>query len=307
MQDPATAIKRIQFALAYLPNFDAVPILKHLENRAAFGGLNKDELRAGLAILMDNHENTAPLAAFIAQHREKLDDAIGKLLIRMIEIQALARAGDASGARTVLDANRDAIDPNEIVRLNAIVSTAEGADPVTEFKRAYDTTKTSEALRDLITILSQRNDHRSIGPYAEELFAKTGDPMDLAFAARSYARAGNNGNFMRVVEANNAILNRDSGLRRHYAWQLFSRGRLTEALAQAQGLAQDAITRDLDLEIAIAIEIGEWETLSQPLTAYLQAVPNVPAIALIRAAHLSQAAGQGPLKDLVSAAARQRR
>ena len=111
MQDPTTALKRVQFAVAYLANFDPAPILKYLENRAAFGGLNEDELHAGLAILIDNHENTAPLAAFIAQHREKLDDTFGKLSIRKLEIQALAHAGDASGARAVLDANRDAIEP----------------------------------------------------------------------------------------------------------------------------------------------------------------------------------------------------
>lgn len=302
MQDATTAIKRIQFALAYLPNFDATPILKHLENRAAFGGLNKDELRASLAIHMDNHENTAPLAAFVAQHREKLDDAFGKLPIRTIEIEALARAGDASGARTVLDANRDAIEADVLASLNAVISTAGGADPVTEFKQAYDRTKTTEALRNLIAILCQRDEHRSIGPYAEELSAKTGDPMDLALAARSYAKAGDNDNFIRVIETNSTILNRDSGLRRHYAWQLVSRGRLKEALTQGQRLAQHDTTRDLDLEIMIAIESGEWETLSVPLAAYLQTAPNVPAIALMRAAHLSQAAGQGPLKDLVSAA-----
>jgi hypothetical protein len=123
MQDPAIAPRRIQFALAYLPKFDPALILKHLENRAAFGGLNGDELRAGLAILTDNHENPAPLAAFIAQHREKLDATFGKHPIRLIEIQALAQAGDASGARTVLDANRHAIEPDELARLNAIIST----------------------------------------------------------------------------------------------------------------------------------------------------------------------------------------
>ena len=302
MQDLATALTRIQFALAYLPNFDPAPILKYLENRADFGGLNEDELRAGLAIHVDNHENTAPLAAFIAQHREKLDNTFGKMPIRGIEIQALAHAGDASGARTVLDANRAAIEPDELAHLNAIVSAAEGADPITEFKRAYDTTKTTDALRSLIAELSKRNDHRSIGPYAEELFAKTGDPLDLVFAARSYARTGDNDNFMRIVEANIAILDRDARIRRHYAWQMFSRGRLSEALVEAQRLSEEPTSRDLDLEIAIAIESGEWETLSRPLTAYLQAAANVTAIALIRAAHLSQAAGQGPLKDLVSTA-----
>jgi len=302
MQKPATALKRIHFALAYLPDFDPALILKHLENRVAFGGLNEDELRAGLTILMHNHENTAPLAAFIAQHREKLDATFGKLPIRQIEIQALARAGDASGARTILNANNDEINPEEIVCLNAMISMAEGADPVTEFKRAYDETGTTETLRNLIGILTERNDHRSIGPYCEELFARTHDPMDLAFAARSYARAGDNDSFLRIAETNKAVLERDSELRRHYAWQLLSRGQLTEALVQANRLAETATTRDLDLEIAISIDSGDWEALAQPLRAYLQSAPNVPAIALVRAAHLAQAAGQGPLKELVEAA-----
>lgn len=302
MQNPTTALKRISFALAYLPNFDAAPILTHLENRAMFGGLNDDELRASFAILMDDSKDKARLSAFITQQRRRLEQMFGKNQLCLIEIQALAHAGNTTAARVLLDANRSEIQPDELVHLNAILATAEGGDPVAEFRLAYVKTQTVDALWNLIAALSQCGDHRSIGPYAEELFEKTNDPMHLSIAARSYAKAGESDHFMRIVQGNNAMLDRNSDFRRYYAWQLFDRGRLAEALVQAERLAEESATRDLDLEIAIAIESGEWDTLAQPLVAYLQTAPNHPAIALIKAAHLSQAAGQGPLKGLVSAA-----
>jgi hypothetical protein len=302
MEEPATALKRILFALAYLQKFDPAPILKHLENRAALGGLSAEELRAGLAIRNDDAQNTAPLAAFIAKHRDELDETIGKQPIRLVEIQALARAGDAAGARSVLDANRDLIDPDDLARLDAAISTAEGADPVTAYKRVYETTKTTESLRNLIVVLSQREDYRSIGLYAEDLFARTGDPLDLGYAARAYAHAGDNANFVRVVESLPAILDRDADLVRRYGWQLFNRGRLQDALLQAEKLGENFGMSDLDLEIAIAIESGEWETLAQPLSAYLQSAAKVSPLSLIRAARIAQASGQGPLMDLIFAA-----
>jgi hypothetical protein len=49
----------------------------------------------------------------------------------------------------VFDANKEQYDPAEIARLNAEIATAEGADPVTEYKRAYESAKTPESLRAL--------------------------------------------------------------------------------------------------------------------------------------------------------------
>jgi hypothetical protein len=72
---------------------------------------------------------------------------------------------------------------------------------------------------------------------------------------------------------------------------------LTESLF-ALGTAQ----RDLQLEIAIAVESGEWESLAKPLAAFLDDVPRYSGLMLIRAAHIAQQSGHGPLFDLVKAA-----
>ena len=73
---------------------------------------------------------------------------------------------------------------------NAAIATAEGADPVAEYKRAYENTKTPEALRALVATLARRDDYHSIGPYAEQLFALTGDPEDIGYAAKRLCKGG---------------------------------------------------------------------------------------------------------------------
>jgi hypothetical protein len=304
MSDPRKALSRIQFAFAYDPTFDPKPVASYLEKREEFGGLNDDELRAAFLIVL--HANDPPkVAGFIGKHRARLDTSFGKYGIRLVEVQALARSGDATGAKAALAEITGTIDQVEIARLNAEIATAEGADPVAEYKRAYDANPTPEALRALVATLAQREDYRSIGPYAEKLFELTNDPRDIAYAANAYARSGDNENFFRLVKAHPGVTERDDRLLSHYGWQLFHAGRLREAKLIAEQLQNKPAARDLNLEVAIAIETGEWETLSQPLTAFLQVASTLSGIALIQAAHLSQASGQGPTLDLVAAAVAQ--
>ena len=92
-------------------------------------------------------------------------------------------------------------------------------------------------------------------------------------------------------------------LRRYYAWQLLYLGRLNETAQIANAIRQQSpAQRDLNLEVALAIETGEWELLAQPLAAFLERADQLDGPTLIRAAHLAQASGQGSLLDLVQAA-----
>jgi hypothetical protein len=107
---------------------------------------------------------------------------------------------------------------------------------------------------------------------------------------------------MRIVEAHPTIKHGDPAIARHYAWQLFHRGRIKEAAAAAAELGHAASERDLNLEVAIAIETGDWEALANPLAAFAEEAPKLDAATLIRAANLAQASGQGRLGDLIDAA-----
>ena len=301
MADPARALSRVQFALAYdADNFDREPLTKYLDKRDALGGLNSDELRAALVLRL-HADDPAAIVALIAKHRARFDEGFAKVGIVAIEIQALAMAGDAASAELLLEANRELLGSQGIARLGAEIARAKGADPVAEYKRVYEANKSAETLRLLLGALIEKKEHRAVGLYAEELFALTGNPNDIAAAAQAYASAGDNDNFVRIVEAHPAIQQSDPGIERHYAWQLFYRGRIKEAIAVVE-LGRDASERDLNLEVAIALETGDWEALARPLAALADQAPKLSATTLIQAAHLAQASGQGRLRDLIDAA-----
>jgi hypothetical protein len=196
MADPARALFPVQFALAYdADNFDAEPLTKYLERREALGGLNSDELRAALVLRLHGDDPGA-IVELIAKHRVQFDEGFAKVGIVAIEIQALAMANDVASAKLLLEANQELLGQEGIARLSAEIARAEGADPIAEYKRVYDANKSADTLRLLLGALIQKKEHRAVGPYAEELFALTGNPHDIAAAAQAYANVGDNDNWV---------------------------------------------------------------------------------------------------------------
>jgi hypothetical protein len=302
MAVPANALSRVQFALAYdTDNFDREPLTKYLEKREALGGLNSDEWRATLVLRLHSNDPKA-VADLIATHRAQFDEGFTKAGIVAIEIQALAMAHDVASAKLLLEANGQLLGEEMVARLGAEIARAEGADPVAEYKRVYEANKSADTLRVLLGALIEKNENQAVGLYAEELFTLTGDPSNIGTAARAYANAGDNNNFMRIVETHPGVRRSDPAIEGHYAWQLFQRGRMKEAADAARELSRTGLGRDLNLEVAIALETGDWETLAHLLAAFLENAAKLDAAALIRAAHLAQALGQGRMLDLIDAA-----
>lgn len=212
-------------------------------------------------------------------------------------------ARDTTSARLLLDENIRVLRPDLAALLAAEIAKAEGADPVAEHKRVYEATKTPEALRALVAALAAKKDHRAVARYAEELYGHTGDPNDIAVAARALVSIGDNANFLRVIEAYPFVEKADPALARHNAWLLFQLGRFTEAKRLTDEFHRiGPEQRDLDLEVAIAIESGDWPSLGAILPAYMESPADRGGHSLIRAAHIAQAAGQGPMMALAEAA-----
>jgi hypothetical protein len=125
----------------------------------------------------------------------------------------------------------------------------------------------------------------------------------MNFAADAFFRAGDKTNFVRLAEQHGFLLDSYPHIARRYAWELFYLGRLDEARRVTdQFAAKGPLHRDLQLEIALAVETGEWERLAQPLAAYSDNADRFEGAVLIRAAHTAQASGHGPMLDLMKAA-----
>lgn len=302
MTDPGVALVRLQLAFAYDPDFNPQDVASYLARREKLGGLDRSELRAML-VLQLHSSNASAIAKLIAHYRSSLEEIFPPIAIASIEIQALAKSGEITSARRLLETNRPNFEVDAISGLEAEIAKADGADPVEQDLRHYQATGTVEALRSLLISVGRKRDHRAVAKYSEELFERTNDPQDITNAAQAFANLDDGPELIRIIDAHPSIADRDADLARAYGWNLFQIGRLKDAKAVAELLGRQAPnSRDLDLELAVAIETGEWETLVDPLSAFLRSQDNYSASDLMRAAHLAQASGRGPMMELLKAA-----
>lgn len=297
MRDMAVAIERLSLAFAFDPSFDPTSIEEYLKAREELGVFDDNDLKGALIVRIHSGE-PASVAAHIAKYRSRYNAAFKDPPIFTIEIQALAFAGDTSSARLLLHQHRDDLTAEGVTGFEALIAKCEGKDPVAEDLRVYESTRTVESLRTLVESLAAKKDHRATAKYSEELYGQSSDPRDIARAAQALALIGDGAEFTRVVESHPFLKEQHPQLLQHYAWECFRAGRLKDGQIAADQLP----SRDLQLDIAIAIESGEWESLSRPLSAFMDDVSKFSGLKLIQAAHLAQSSGQGPLVDLLRAA-----
>jgi len=300
MEDFPKALRRVQLAFRYLPTFDPAPLTRYLAGREALGGWDDDELYAAVMLALHSRDHQA-VAALTAKYRARLEQRLPPHMTLVVEVTALALAKDASSARALLDAHRESTDPAIVSRLEAEIAKAEGADPVAEYIRLYEKLGTVHELRALVETLKRQRNHRLLGLYAEKLHAQTEDPEDIVVAAKAYAATDDAANFIRVMESFPITQTRSPDLKRRYAWELLVGGRLKEAARIALELRGNA-ERDIRLEIALAIETGQWEQLASLLGQYLEKPDQYDARTLIQAAHWAHASGYGPSRELMLAA-----
>ncbi len=303
MQSPANAVQLVLLASEYDADFDSAELEAWLRERDALGGLDEYDIRAALALRIHRGDPKG-IAEFVAKHRAGCEESLGKPLALVVEMKALAKSGDAASARLLLEEGRSLLEPAIVEQLEAEIATAEGADPVSEHLRIYESTKSLLALRGLVDALFRKQDHRALGKYAELLYAITGDPEDLVNCAKAFARAGDHENFIRVMREHPFLKERDMTLKHALAWRLFDAGKLKDAQQIADELAKTESHRDLNFEVAVAIETGRWELLGLPLGAYLRDQDRYDGLTLIRAANLAQSSGYGPYQELMQAAVR---
>jgi hypothetical protein len=301
VREPQLAIQKIELALEFVDDIDVALLAEYLRKREEFGGFDDQELRA-LVVIYLNKQDHAGITNTIAKYRTRCEEIFGHSNALAMEIRALVMTNQVASAKTMLETNAEAFDSTQRARLSAQIAEAEGKDPTIDLIRAYEETKSVEALRSLIAVLLSKGDSRTLGPYAEQLYEMTRAAHDLEMAAKAYGAAGDGENFRRVVESLPILFERAPALALEYAWQLFSLGRLPEARETARRLYSSHQRRDFNLEFALAIESGQWEQLAVPLAALYEDRANQSALTLVRGAMLAHASGQGPLKDLIGAA-----
>lgn len=261
MKEGQKAVDLIPFASTFRIEFDEAPLERYLTQRKRLGGLDNRELLAEL-FLAELKMNPRDRAEFLEREEARLGQVVARATITGKRIEALVQDGQTARARTVLEQQKSDFLDYDYERVRAMIDANEGGDPRVQLEDLYLKTGSLMDLKNLVAHLRSVRDYQALQPRLEELFRKERTIENAFRLVECFFRSTQTDDSVIVafLEANQDIVDRSLDLASAKAWALSRIGRLKEAEAINNSLLEkrDSHT-DLELEINISLQSGEWE------------------------------------------------
>lgn len=265
MQDDILVFRRVRFALSYGIHFNRSALEAEIERREKLDATTAETVAADLVLAVHAFKAApANLAAFIARKRGLLLRHFNPKALACIEIEALAKAGHAGSALSVLNNSRELFpEPVTLQRLEAIIAEAGGADPVATRRATYESSGNALAdLHALIDALRQREDWRELHPLARELYRREGTLSAALLVCKCCRETRDDSALSDFLSRIGALTDQSPELQSALAWDHYRQGQLKLAKQLNDQLRSTRTHQDdRSLAINVAVESGDWSAL----------------------------------------------
>lgn len=304
VMEPETAVLFGMIALSFDLDFDWQTLKEELARKELFGNLEGIALHAAFQLTMANGK-PEEAAAFAERHHDALL-ASGAPLQTVIglRIEVAAKTGRSDLAKELFSTWRQALEPDDVTRLETIISQVdENVSAVEAWRGAFKQTGGDLELLRLVEAMISANDP-DLGESAVELWNRRHRVDDVSRAANALSNAGRDTELDALLDAIGDDGNHDQGIARHKAWAAFRQGRLADARAQCVMLRAASPDDEglRQLEINILLESGKWRDLSGIANEDWQRRDARTARQLLQAAEFSQIIQDPVCDDLARAA-----
>ena len=260
MKDPAQAVDFLPVALAFDVDFDKGPLQRYLMQRKQMGGLKGQEIIA--EVLLSEITMTArEYADFLEQEEGRLVTGVPIATLAGKRIEALLADGQIARAKHVLEEHReDFFDDYD--RLRVMILKREGEDARTTLEEIYTRTGDLLDLQNLVQGIYQAGDWTSLRPLAEKLFKLERTKFNAWRLVECMQRDPKSGcaSIVWFFKENPDVADWSDDFKSAKAWAFFYMGQVMEArIINDQLLNVRTDQTDLQLDMNIAIQLGDWE------------------------------------------------
>ena len=293
MGDGPRAVSLATVAWTFGIEFDDGPLRTWLDGRRELGGLNADE-RVAEWIAKDQSMSPDEFLAYLADHRAQLEAVIPTATLITLECEGWIRTDQLERARSIAESAKDHLGAGDYERLVAAIESAGGLDPLARLEAAYNNDKSLQNLKALVAYLHQADDFGRLRMRARELFERERTVENARFVASSErgAPGPSPGALLEFLNSIPDLISVDDDLQALKAQVLFTHGRFAEAKALNDVLLQGrGVWRDTELDVSLALYMGEWERLAAMLDAEWENRDKQDAITLLQLAHLAAESG----------------
>ena len=256
-------LRFVHLGLQFGLHLDIPAIQKAIARESALhGGITVDAALARFSLAFTQPDQVG-VANYVSRHFDELSKHIAPKAMRLVQIEALAKAKQTQRAYDLLAMGEaDGLTDLEESRLRRIIAEAEGVDPGQSRKEHYEKTHALADLVHLVDELERQRDWVALCHYGDLLFKKT---KTLNEATRLATALHNNGKCRRLLtflSANDALLSRSDTLRLLYAWALYGNGALLDARSAMSRVNRTDDRNYRDLQLRVALGLGDWHQLS---------------------------------------------
>ncbi|QGN54075.1 hypothetical protein [Novosphingobium sp. Gsoil 351] len=300
--DPATVVKFTPLSTLFDIDFDRQALARQLDQAAVVTGWDDLQLRAAFDLAVHSHDAQI-ISDFVDKHRSRLNEVVGTQAAG-IQVESLARAERFGEAREKLTAAGDEISAEERQRLADLVAHVAGEDTPDLHIERFESSGDDQDLQFAVQAMAEAKDAR-LPDFAYWLWQRRRRVDDAVMAANAFAWFGRDRELRDFFDELGDTIEHDPVLQAQLAWVRYREGRLAEAAVLTSALrAQDADNDALrQLQINIAIETGEWNSLAELCTQDLLRAEHRSARQLLQSAALATSAGNPDGKALLAAAA----
>jgi hypothetical protein len=262
-QSTSQAVRLIPLADQFQISFDTDRFWKHLNLQAKIDRLNDRELHVQY-LLAKSKLSSQDFYAFLENEEPRLAGLFPRGKTAMDKIEALLRDEQTARARAQLERDQDEIGEDDRRRISIILDAQEGKDPRAELEKLYESTCSLLDLQNLANYLRKAKDWKALKPLLAELFRRERNLHNLLCLAEcmEHSPDGADEEILDLLNSNPDLAARDLDLLGAKAHALLHLGRMAEARAlNDQLLVQRKHPRDVDRDINLALQSGDWERL----------------------------------------------
>jgi len=296
------SIEYLPLADAFKIDIDYQKIENELNRQTALCNDTNPTLGIARFVLALNQKRAPKVIEYINIHRNQLEKHIDITMLRMLEVEALAKAGLTEDAENLLKSiEKSRATSHEIKKLTRIIASVKGENPITLAISQYYESKNVSDLSHLVSLLEQSELKEKYRSCALELFNITGAETDALKVANATLAVKKFSDLHQFLNNNFGLVERSAPLAFHWAWSLFRKGDF-DGVAQWLSILKDKKNNNLDLQTLdthLAIYTGNWDALTVFVESKWKNRSELNAEQLLRAAQLAKAQAPRRAKELL--------
>ena len=293
MENGFRAVSLAPLVWTFHLEFDTGPLMAWLDGRRELGGLNAEE-RVAEWVAKSQTMSPAEFLAYLADHRAQLEAVIPTATLVILECEGCIGTDQLERARSIAENAKDRLGKGDYGRLLAVIESAGGVDPLARLEAAYNNDKSLQNLKALVAYLHKANDFGRLRVRARELFERERTVANARLVALSEGRApgASSGASLEFLISIPDLISVDDDLQALKAQALFTDGRFEDAKVLNDVLLQGrSVWQDTELDVYLALHMGEWERLAAILDAEWENRDRHNARTLMQLAHLAAEGG----------------